>query len=63
MDITYRDVLRYIKTGNEAPDTRITKTDDEWRVILTPEQYHVMREQGTEERLTSELCTRYEPGT
>jgi peptide-methionine (R)-S-oxide reductase len=27
---------------------QITKTDAEWRKILTPEQYHITREKGTE---------------
>ena len=25
-----------------------TRTDAEWRKLLTPEQYHIMREHGTE---------------
>lgn len=35
--------------------TRIRKTDEEWLKILTPEQYHVLREEGTERAFSSPL--------
>lgn len=31
------------------------KTDDEWREILTPEQYYILRQEGTENAFSSEL--------
>jgi peptide-methionine (R)-S-oxide reductase len=32
--------------------SKVTKTDEEWRKQLTPEQYHIMREKGTERAFT-----------
>jgi peptide-methionine (R)-S-oxide reductase len=34
---------------------KVTKTDDEWRKALTPEQYHVTRQHGTERAFSNPL--------
>ncbi len=41
----------------------VTKTDAEWRQILTPEQYRVLRQHGTERAGTSPLDKNYAAGT
>lgn len=40
------------QTGKEF---EVTRTDEEWRQILTPEQYRVLRKEGTERAGTSPL--------
>src|SRR5436189_6180829 len=48
-----------------AQDTEHTKrkTEDEWRKTLTPEQFHVLREHGTERPGTSPLNHEKRAGT
>lgn len=41
---------------------KIQKTKEEWKVILTPEQYHVLREEGTERSGSSPLNKEYRKG-
>jgi len=41
----------------------IMKSDDEWRKLLTNEQYYVLRKHGTERAGTSPLDKTYAPGT
>ena len=50
--MTWNDVLRYAKEGNPAPPRRVEKTDDEWRAMLTSEQYAITRTKGTERPFT-----------
>lgn len=42
---------------------KISKSADEWKQELTPEQYHVMREQGTERPFTGKYWNHHESGT
>jgi peptide-methionine (R)-S-oxide reductase len=41
---------------------KVTKTDAEWRAQLTEEQYHVLREKGTECALTGQFWNNKEAG-
>lgn len=41
----------------------VKKTEEEWRTILTPEQYKVLRQHGTERAHTSPLDKEYHKGT
>jgi peptide-methionine (R)-S-oxide reductase len=42
---------------------KVVKTDADWRILLTPEQYRVLREEGTERPFSSPLNDEKRAGT
>ena len=49
--------------SKEMSDGKLNKSDDEWRRLLTSEQYHILRDAGTERPFTSPLNKEKRHGT
>src|SRR3989337_3034451 len=51
---TYCHVMLSKKEPAQPPTYEVQKSDEEWRQELTPEEYNVLREAGTERPFTGE---------
>lgn len=59
--MNWTDVLQLTK-NNPAPPKKVKKTEEEWKQLLTPEQYRVTRKHATERPFSGEYCEIYSPG-
>jgi len=50
------------QTGATTPIKKISKSDAEWRRVLTPDQYDVLRHQGTERPYTGKYWDNHAAG-
>ena len=60
--LNWADVIEFGERGTPSPDRRVERSEQEWRARLTPEQYRVTRQKGTETPFSSAMCSRFEPG-
>lgn len=49
-------------TTNNSTMAKVTKTDEEWKKLLTDEQYYILRQKGTERAFTGKLNNVHEHG-
>ena len=50
------------RSEDSAETFEVTKTEDEWRAMLTPDQFNILRKEGTEPPFTSPLLDEHRNG-
>ncbi|HNP20104.1 MAG TPA: peptide-methionine (R)-S-oxide reductase MsrB [Fulvivirga sp.] len=60
--MTWKDVIHYAVKGSPSPSRTVKKTEQEWKDLLTPEQYRITRLKGTERAFSGEHCSTYDAG-
>jgi peptide-methionine (R)-S-oxide reductase len=56
------DVLQYAKNGSPKPPKRVEKSEEEWRSLLSEDEFYITRKKGTERAFTGEYCEAHDPG-
>ncbi len=60
--LTWKDIIGFTVNGNPKPNNRVEKTELEWANLLTPEQFRITRQKGTERPHSGDFCSSYQAG-
>ncbi len=60
--LTWKELINLSKKGNLKPERRVERTDAEWRLQLSEEQFRITRQKGTEAPHSGVLCSMYDEG-
>lgn len=58
----WKKVEEYANGATPTPDKRVEKTPEEWQEVLSPEEFHITRQHGTERAFSGQGCEAHEPG-
>jgi len=60
--LNWNSVIKFANHGSPEPEKKVVKTEKEWEKILTPEQFRIARNKGTERAGSGEFCAAHDPG-
>lgn len=60
--LTWKHIIDFAVNGNPQPEKRIEKSDKDWQTQLTPEQFRITRQKGTEAPHSGALCSAFDAG-
>ena len=68
LTVTFITLILFYNTLLQAQESntmnkKVTKTEEEWKAILSPEQYYVLRQKGTDRPGDHGYTTHFEKGT
>ena len=60
--LNWTNIIKFANHGNPSPDKRIEKSEEDWKNQLSPEQFRITRQKGTERAGSGALCNAYDSG-
>ena len=60
--LNWNDIIKFATHGNPKPERRLDTFDEDWKQQLSPEEYRITRQKGTEQPHSGALCSSYEAG-
>lgn len=60
--LTWADVINFASNGNLNPDSKVQKSEAEWKQELPEDTFIVTRKAGTERPFSSEMCQLFSSG-